>query len=372
MSHTGGHFPDEKQTLLLKAALSERLKAIRYFAEWLEINQLDKLDPSSSGFLSDFMDSIDPGSQRLLPLVIHNLGENTHPYFVFLLGTRKNYWVKNKQITHKAFGIIKTLEQHGIPAMPMKGLDLANRFYENIAHRPMNDGDLLIPYQYREKVIELTKTGVFGNKTRAFDSKPDNLNTAIRLDFEGKLNIDLHWSIFREYAFQAHASDFIWQKATKTIIAGVTNYQMSATHALFLNIASGRSFDSVPPFRWVADAKKIMDKSTIDWSELLELCKTFPFRPFLKKAFTYLAEQHQFDIPLTFQKELKYLETNELEEKYYHAISINSRKYGFAGALWFITNRNIFYHKLFMKDTGISLTRFIFTWHFTKIKSIIS
>jgi hypothetical protein len=372
MSLTGGHFPNEKQTLLLKAALSERLKAIRYFAEWLELNQLNKLDTSSPNFLSNFMDSLDLGSQRMLPLIIHNLGEQTHPYFGFLLGTRKNYWVRNKQIEHKALQIQKLLEEHGIPGMQIKGLDLATRFYENIAHRPMNDGDILVPQQHRKKVVELAENGKFGNKTGTFHLQTKNFTHAIHLEFEGNIDIDLHWNIFREYTFCPGSSDFIWQSATKEIKSGVTNYRMSPNHALFLSLVHGRTFDVVPPFRWVADAKKIIDTSEINWDELFELTTRFKFKPFLKKVFPYLSIEHQLNIPNDFLEKLSKLETDELEEKYYRSISRNIRKYGFISMLWHGTATKIFYHRLFMNDADVSLIRFIFSWYLMRIKALFT
>lgn len=369
MKYTGGHFPNEKQTLLLKAALSERLKAIRYFTEWLEMNHLDNLDMTSPNFLSNFMDSLDLGSHRMLPLVIHNLGEQTHPYFGFLLGTRKNYWVRNKQIEHKALQIQKFLEQHGIPSMQIKGLDVANRFYENTAHRPMKDGDILIPYQFREKAIELAKAGVFGNKTKIFHLSMKDFTHAIHLEFDGSVDIDLHWNTFREYIYTPGSCDFIWEKATKETKSGVSNYRMSATHALFLSMVHGRNFDSTPPFRWVADARTIIDKSAIDWEELLEIIERFQFKPFLKKAFPYLVEQHQFNIPDDFLKKLSQLKTDELEEKYYRSISGNIRKYGLVSMLWGGTAKRILYHRLFLRESDISLARFIVSWYFNRIKA---
>lgn len=365
-NQTGGHFPNEQQTLLLKAALNERLEAIRYFVNWLEINKLDSLNPTSKSFLSDFMDSIDMGSQRLLPLVIHNLGEDTHPYFKFLIGTRKNYWVRNKQIAHRAFEVQRILAKSGIPSMQIKGLDLAARFYENIGHRPMNKGNILIPYEFKEQVAELVKRGTFENKAVRNDLEPIETSHTIHLEFDTELGIDLHWNIFREYAHCPGASDFIWQDATKSEGA---YYQMSATHALFISVVNGKSFELIPPFRWVADAKMILSKSDIDWDEFLELAKRFHYKPFLKKAIAYLIECHKLEIPTDFAEKLNKCEVRELEEEYYLAISRNSRKYGFAGLLWYTISRRVIRYRLFLKNTDISLSKYLFSWVFNRIRA---
>jgi hypothetical protein len=366
MTLKGGHFPDEKQTLLLQAALSGRLAAIRHFVNWLSVHKLDELNLSSGTFLSDFMDSIDKGSQRMLPLVIHNLGENTHPYFKFLTGTRKNYWVKNKQTAHKATELLKILAQAHIPAMLIKGLDLAENYYENTGHRPVNNGDILIPFIYWEQAIELAKKGVLGNKGIRYGLEPKGITHVLHLEFENQVRIDVYWSIFREYAHIPDASDFIWQGAINETRAGNTYYRMSATHALFISLVSGRGFEFIPPFRWVADAKMIVGKSDIDWDEFLKLAKTFSYKPFLKKAVRYLIDQHKIGIPADFAEKLNKLEASKPEEDYYLAISGNRYKYGL---LINGFKRRVSQYNLFLKDTDISLAGYLFSWAFNQIKA---
>ncbi len=366
INQTGGHFPNARQTLLLKAALSDRLEAIRSFVDWLEINKLDSLDPTSRSFLSDFMDSIDKGGQQLLPLVIYNLGEDTHPYFKFLIGTRKNYWVRNKQIAHKAFEVQRILAKNDIPSMQIRGLDLAARFYENIGHRPMNNGNILIPYEFKEIAAELVKNYTFGNKVVRYDLEPIETVHTIHLEFDAELGIDLHWNIFQEYAHRPDASDFIWKDATKT---EGTYYQMSATHALFINMVNGRKFEPTPPFRWVADARMILGKSGIDWDEFLELAKRFHYKPFLKKAVAYLIEECQIEIPADFAEKLNKIVVSKQEVEYYRAISLNSRKYGFVGLLWYSISRRVISYRLFLKNTDISLSKYLFSWAFNRIRA---
>lgn len=364
----GGHFPDDQQTLLLKAALSERLKAIRYFVEWLEVNNLDQLNPASNTFLTDFMDSIDEGSHRLLPLVIHNLGEDTHPYFKFLLGTRKNYWVKNKQTEFRARQVLNILAQQGIPAMLIRGLDLALRFYDNPSLRPMSNADILIPYEYKSAAFALADKGLFGNKTHTYSLKAKKIAHTIHLEFDGELNVDLHWNIFKEYTHDPDTSDFMWKDATK----GEKTYTPSATHALFVSLVKGSRFEKVPPFGWVADAEMIIRKAEIDWDEILELTKRFHYKPFLKRAFQYLLGQQQFEFPNNFLEKLKTLPVSEDEEKYYRVASCNPAKYGILSRIWFETLKKIHLHKLLLKNTDVSLSEYLFIWYFNRIKAKLS
>lgn len=98
----GGHFPNELQTLILKAALLEKNEAMNSFLDWLGLSQLNNLDVKSNSFISDFMDEIDLGSQRLMPLVIENLGVESHPYFSLFKGyKKKSVGKKSKDISSR-------------------------------------------------------------------------------------------------------------------------------------------------------------------------------------------------------------------------------------------------------------------------------
>jgi hypothetical protein len=81
-----GNFPNESQKALLKASLSTNLQeAEAFFETWLESKFLDQLDVKHPDFLSHFMDPLDTGSQRLIPLLHHNLRDSKHPYMPFLM-----------------------------------------------------------------------------------------------------------------------------------------------------------------------------------------------------------------------------------------------------------------------------------------------
>lgn len=363
VNYEGGHFPNEKQTLLLKSAVFPNPEAIMYFMEWLRLCGLDKLDIESKTFLSDFMDSLDLGSQRMLPLVIHNVGESNHPYFRFLLGIRKNFWVKNQQTIFYAKKVQQVFDKNSIPCIQIKGLDLASRYYPNDALRPMNDGDILVPYQYKEQALGLAIDGVFGNKIANYDLYLKDFLHAVHLDFSEHIDIDLHWNIFSEYSNTPDCTDFIWENTQTVVINNVSTKRMSETHAFFVSLLHGRNFDTVPPFRWVADTIMIMRSAkTIDWNELLLLTQRFHFKPFLKKAFPYLKQEFNMDIPAPFLLALEKMEVNDLEKKYYYSVSQNAKKYGFLSWFWYRITAKILYHKLFLQNKETSLTKYLLSW----------
>ena len=370
IKQVGGFFPDEKQTLLLKAALFPSPEASTHFTNWLSLSGLENLNTESDSFLSDFMDILDIGSQRMLPLVIYNVGEHNHPYFKLLLGIRKNFWVKNKQIAFRAQKVQQIFDRNNIPNILIKGLDLAARYYPNDALRPMNDGDVLVPYSYREQALKLAMENAFGNKIATYDFYMKDFVHAIHLDFEGSVDIDLHWNIFVEYYNDLTATDFIWQNIQTVNINNVPTKRMSDTHAFFVSLVHGRSFDLVPPFRWVADTMMIVrNAKSIDWNEILTLTQKFHFKPFLKRAFPYLKQEFGMDIPDSFLSALAKIQPVSLEVTYHQLLAKDIRESHLFSLLWYGTKKRIIFYQLFLKDKNSSFFNYFSTWLLNRLKT---
>lgn len=371
INYEGGHFPNEKQTLLLKSALSPQSEAIEYFIQWLKMYGLENLDIESETFLSDFIDTIDLGSYRMLPLVIHNVGENNHPYFKLLLGTRKNFWVINKQTAFHAQKVQQVFDKNNIPNILIKGLDMASRYYQNDTLRPMYDGDVLVPYRYREQALKLATDSAFGNKIATFDFHMKDYLHAIHLDFNGLADVDLHWNIFPEYSNDLEATDFIWKNLETVTINNVPTKRMSDTHAFFVSLVHGRGYDTTPPFRWVADVVMIMRSAkNIDWNELLKLTRRFHFKPFLKRAFPYLKQEFGVDIPDFFLSELDKMQPENLEVRYYQLLAKNTLNNNYwLPRLWFSINRRMAFYQLFLKNSQVSLISHFTNWYLDRIKA---
>jgi len=157
----GWDFPNGLQTLLLKSALLNRNEAMRCFLDCLDLNQLNYLNIKCKSFLGDFMEKIDLGSQRLIPLVIENLEVDSHPYFLLFTGYKKNLWVRNQRIFLAAKDLLEKLSKERIPMPLIKGIRMANFYYQRIESRPMNNGAILIPYAYKTKTLEYFRNQIF-------------------------------------------------------------------------------------------------------------------------------------------------------------------------------------------------------------------
>jgi hypothetical protein len=369
--HKGGHFPTESHEYLLKAALFPREEALVFFQKWLVKEKLDNLDPEEPDFLTRFLDPLDPACHRLLPLLVDNLGIQNHTYLKKLKGHQKNVWVKNQRIFLSVKELIKALNEFNVEHIIIKGISLSSLYYDRIEHRPMNDGDILIPFKKRGRVLELISESKLGVNFNDSQKQMLDFVHATHLEGQGRMDIDLHWSVFSEYSQISSSSDFVWERANEYQWDDVRTKTLEPTHEFFIALVHGRGFDPVPPIRWVADCLMILknDKVIIDWDEFLRLTKSFLYLPFIQRALPYLKHSFLAPIPEDVLKQLESLVPTRDEIIYYKSISANIRENGTLGMLYLGTRRRFIHYRLFLKDRWSSVWHYLFNWYIQRWKS---
>ncbi|AWV99989.1 nucleotidyltransferase family protein [Arcticibacterium luteifluviistationis] len=366
----GGHFPTESHEYLLKAALFPRDEALVFFQKWLVKEKLDNLNPEEPGFLTRFLDPLDPACHRLLPLLVDNLGIQNHTYLKKLKGHQKNVWVKNQRIFLSVKELIKALNEYKIDHIVFKGISLSTHYYDRIEHRPMNDGDLLIPMKDKERVLELIANSKLGVDFNEADMQILDFVHATHLEGKGRMDIDLHWHVFSEYSQVSKSCDFIWEKSSEFDWDEIKTKKLNITHEFFVALVHGRDFDPVPPIRWVADCLMILrkDLDAVDWNEFIRLSKAFCYLPFIKKAIPYLEERFDAQIPQEVLTELEGLTPTRDETSYYKSISSNIREKGTLAMIYFGTKRRFIYYRMFLKERWPNVWVYLFNWYLTRWK----
>jgi len=355
-----GNYPNESQVYLLRAALSTDIyEAELYFQTWLKYTNLDGLNVNHPDFLSHFMDTLDVGSQRLIPLLHENLSCSAHRYLPFLTGYKKKTWFRNKQIEFFIKKLQSQLAANNIPSIIFKGLDYAANYYPSFATRPMNDGDLLISLTDKEKFFNLYENGVFDFEISKEGIEMKKFIHAAHLSYPYDVDIDLHWNIFPEYSNDLMINEIVWGNKK---IDNQGSVRLSETLSLFLALTHGKNFNLVPPIRWVSDSILILRKSEIDWDLFYELTCKLKFKPFIINALNYLAEEFKFEIPDEILQKLNKLTPSALENQYYNSISVDIRAYGIFSLLYYGTKRRIIFYNLFLKDHWTSIYHCTFYW----------
>ena len=289
----GSPFPTNAQELLLQAALLKEGKMLVAWEKWKS--------------KVDFEVDVEYASFRMLPMLYQNLHAHAvNDQLMFRLkGIYRKSWSANHLLFYKAGRVLSLINNSGIPTIVLKGIALSILTYKNYSVRPMADMDVLVPFSFAQKTIELLKQN--GWKLQQEKYLEHNLKfgrSATFTDSE-KTELDLHWYPI----FEAHdniTDDDFWNAAISLEVAGTKTKAFCSTDNLFHTIVHGIRYNILPPIRWVADAVTLINASVdpIDWDRLIHHTKKFRATLQMREALNYLHEKFYVDFPENLMEEL--------------------------------------------------------------------
>ncbi|MBN1668068.1 MAG: nucleotidyltransferase family protein [Anaerolineales bacterium] len=182
----------------------------------------------------------------------------------------------------------------GIPAIPLKGIDLAGRLYPDVSLRPMGDLDILIrETDYLRAAHLLEESGY------VLEDALQNLDPGLRriVHYEANFNkavpapfhVELHWNLIGSQASRYQPQiEWFWQQTTAGQIAGQPVRQLSSNaHLLYcaahLMIKHGEREQRLI---WFYDLRRLLEvaDSSLDWALILAQARAFNWLPALVEA----------------------------------------------------------------------------------------
>lgn len=320
----GGCWPTERQELLLKACLLDGNEAAQAWRLW----------EAKSGF-----DSLDHGSYRLLPLLYSKLSRLglEHPLMAKLKGIHRKTWSETRVLTYRLANAIRLLEENGISTLMLKGVPLAALFYRDVALRPMQDIDVLVPERQALAALGLMQSNGWARKGARWPRTSGGLfkvqNALPRMEerlllaFQNSVNlsdsenreIDLHWNVLH-FASSPGADQAFWESSIPFTFEGIATRTLCATDHLLHACAHGLIWNDVPPVRWVADAAAIMRTSAIDWHRLVRLTAKLHVAVPLSDGLHYLRSVFELPVPADVLEQLSALKHARKERLGYSSL----------------------------------------------------
>jgi len=281
-------WPDEAQTLLLKAALWDGEEAMEAFRRWR--GRFDLAGP------------VDGGTYRLLPLLHANMVRLgcDDPIMGVLKGVRRHAWCRVQERLLCAAEVVAFLGARGIRTMVSKGIPLALVYYEDRSLRPMSDVDIYVPFSQSRLALELLK----GAGWKVVDPRwqdpivMEAHETGLRRD---KVDLDFHWHLLHD-VIERKALDAdrrFWEAAAPMTVGSAQTLRPSATDLLLHVVIHGLQYNPMSPIRWIADVTAIVrkDGDRIDWAGALEFAARARLSLRLGLALQYLASEIRVPIP---------------------------------------------------------------------------
>jgi hypothetical protein len=243
------------QVLLLRAALLPAEPGIAAWREWRATADLD---------------TIDRGSARLLPLLWFNLLANgiDDPWMPRFKGIYRHTWFGNQVWMRRVRHIEATLATQGVSPIALKGLALANAYYENPGLRPMDDLDLLIAPDEVARALDVLRAADWH---APFDHAERVLEFVhgVELVSPAGERLDLHGHLFQGSLNELVDAQRRARAEQLTLGDGPLRV-LDATDQLLHVLVHGVESDPPAP-RWLADALVMLRRrgADIEWPRLL-------------------------------------------------------------------------------------------------------
>jgi Uncharacterised nucleotidyltransferase len=285
----GTFIPTAAQHHLLRAALlADRDAVLASLAAWKASVRFEDLEL---------------GARRLLPLLYRNLKklELADELMPRLKGVYRQVWFRNQLILREGAGAVRALQSEGIPVLLIKGAALVSSVYADVALRPMDDFDVVVPRQSFRRATEALRRHGWRVTPEPGDLEPHlEFRHALALRREGSGDLDLHWTSTYG-AFHRSAESESWQYAQE-VKAGGETVRILAPPDQLLQICVHATLPNldVAPIRWIPDALFILAHAgtSFDWQRLIEIARRRSMSHVLLRCLGYLREGFALPVPL--------------------------------------------------------------------------
>jgi hypothetical protein len=298
---TGSAFPTPEQELLVRAALLTGSAGLDAWQQWKS-----RVD----------FETLDEGSQRLLPLLYTNL--HAHGIDDPLIGRLKGFyrltWYKNQTLFHEIEAPLRAFHDAGIPTMLLKGAALTLRYYQDYGMRPMRDFDVAVPEQDVSLALSLLqKLGWRHLKNKTGASLELVLAASHATGFSNnKSQLDLHSRI--GFNFWHYELPNAWKDSIPVQWNGIETLAMHPAEMLIHICVHGLAWNPVPPLRWIADTAVLLRaEPTLDWARVSARAQEAHLTLPLYTAIHYLTTVLDLDIPTSVLLELEGAPTTQIE-----------------------------------------------------------
>ena len=282
--------PTPDQELLLEAGTARPEPARAAWKAWQARNRLD---------------DVDPGAQRLLPLVYRHLEDELaeDPDLGRLRGLYRRSWYRNQIVFRWAGQALESLGSVGLETIALKGAALSTLYYRDAGARPVHDVDILVRTEQAEAALDALAAEGWTPVTDV----PRRVFLAVRHAEElargDGARIDLHWNAL----WQPGRDDDFWDAAADLELHGQWTRALCPSDELLHACVHGAAWNAVPPVRWVADALTVLAQAgeAIDWERLVAQARARQVTYALADALGYLAERFRAVVPAGSLEELR-------------------------------------------------------------------
>ena len=267
---------------------------------------------------------------------------------------------RNIKIYQEAGAILSSFNKEGVKTIPLKGLFLAEKIYNNIALRGMADIDLLIKREDLQGVNKILGGLGYGTpvdrRLLSLAVERSYLNSVDYFGADDKMpSLHIHWHIVNvtlpTYLYTRRIKmERFWECAKPANVADAETLQL-APHHLIIYLAEHAVKHSFDRLIVLTDLNESIKKyrEDINWEDLIEEAKGLGMERQLYYGLYSINHFLDADISQDVISQLRPKKMGLLEERFFRSISNNARD----------TKLSYFVYLSIVKG-GLNKTRFIF------------
>lgn len=215
--------PNPEQELLLTAVVGPVSRAIVAFRDWWE------------GIEDAEFESLDPGSQWLLPLLYsrRRILELPSPLLGISRNVYRHNWYRNHLLWHRVSHEARVRTRPSAPTVLLKGIAMSLAFYRNLGVRPFSGVDLLIRHPESSASIDSTS-----------------------------------WQILHDSILTPELDRTALGRTVPVTAAGAESFEVLESTDQLLHILHSQDWDPRSDLFWVVDGVTVLtDSPGLDWAE---------------------------------------------------------------------------------------------------------
>jgi hypothetical protein len=192
---------------------------------------------------------------------------------------RRDVAARNALLARELVQATRVLADAGVPAIPMKGVPLAETLYGDPSLRDCSDIDLLVPRDRARETLRLLRTQGYASEFSEHFFEALLLRghieyTLVRRERGFEYVIDLHWGVGWSSPDDRRAAAALWAESRPVTRLGGQMRAMSPDWEL-LTLAVHAARHGWRPLKWLVDVHDYCQSRPVDWRNLRETADQF-------------------------------------------------------------------------------------------------
>lgn len=212
-------------------------------------------------------------------------------------GIVRYHWVQTQMLQRDTIELLGEFRAAGLDTLLLKGAALNATIYEE-GLRPMADIDLVVPRDQVDACLTLLDQLEWRPRFACHEVARQVIH-ATHLTGKNGRDVDLHWDIFHARYLTDSQIESIWNASHTIEVGGEPTRVLCPIDQLVHICEHGVRYETTPPFRWLADTYRIVQKygDELDWERGAQMAKEYGLLLQVRHTLEYLERHLQLDLP---------------------------------------------------------------------------